>query len=288
MNKKLISLALMGAFATLSGAAFAEDAAPAAATPDWTFPSSVSLVTDYIFRGQSQTWGKPAVQVAIEADHKSGFYAGFFGSNVSDQWLPGAQLETDWYAGFRGALPGAASDFGFDIGGIYYYYPGANWNKSAFVGTNESDLNTFEVYASLSYKWLSLKTGRTLTDYWGWNNNNSGIGGGFANNLAAGVEPGGSTKGSYFYEANASYEVFPSWTISGQVGHQVIADSTGLDVTYYKAGVTKAFASGWSVAAFFSGTNEPSAYERFVSLGDAVDTSDVARTTGFISVTKGF
>lgn len=301
MRKSLLLAGLLSMGTALPATVMAEEAAPAAAAapaPDWTFPASISFVSDYIFRGQSQTWGKPAVQVSIEADHKSGFYAGFAGSNVSDQWLPGANLETDFWAGFRGALPGAASDIGFDVGGIYYYYPGANWSDSQFsapVMNKDNSLNTFEVYASLSYKWLSLKAGRTLTEYWGWNTNNSPALGhykgdptvfGFNGDANAGVT--GNTNGSYFYEANAAYEVFPSWTISGQLGHQVVAESKGLDVTYYKAGVTKAFSGGWSVGAFYSGTNEPDAYKDFITLRNGTGKSDVARDTGFVTLTKSF
>lgn len=289
MNKKLISLAVLGALVALSGTAMAEEAAKAEApAPDFVVTGSVSFVSDYIFRGQSQTWGKPAAQLGVEVNHKSGLYAGFFASNVSDQWLPGANMENDLYAGFRGTLPGAASAIGFDVGGIYYIYPGADWSDSGFAGTNSNSLNTGEAYLALSYKWLQVKAGIALTEYFGWNNNNSGPPAGFNGDPTAGVQPGGDTKGSYYYEANASYEVLPSWTVSGQIGHQVIEDSTGLDITYYKAGVTKGFNGGWSVGAFFSGTNEPSAYERFLSLRNTVGTSDIARTTGYISIGKSF
>lgn len=312
MQKSILWMALLSA-GVIPALTMADEApAPAAEAkaeapaPDWTFPASMSFVSDYIFRGQSQTWGKPAAQFGIEADHKSGFYVGFAASNVSDQWLPGANLETDFYAGLRGAFPGAASDFGYDIGGIYYYYPGANWDKSGFnpptvnpatgkpydPGTTKSNsLNTFEGYIGVSYKFLSFKTGRTFTDYWGWNDNNSPKGGGFNGDPSAGVTKG-NTKGSYYYEANASYEVFPTWTISGQLGRQVVANSDGLDLTYYKAGVTKAFSlgssTGWSIGAFYSGTNEPSAYKNFLSLRNTTSKSDIAKDTGFVTITKSF
>jgi len=258
----------------------------------------VSFVSDYIFRGQSQTWGRPAAQVSVEADHKSGFYAGFFGSNVSDQWLPGASVETDLYAGFRGTVP--STEFGFDVGAIYYIYPGGDWKESGFNPPNNdpdgnpyapgttkpNKLDTAEAYASLSYKWLSVKTGVTLTDYWGWNTNNSGVGIGFAGNPKAGVT--GSTSGSYFFEANATYEVMPSWTVSGQVGRQVISNSTGLDITYYKIGLTKAFDGGWSVGAFYSATNEPNAYKDFLSLRNTVSKSDIAQNKFFVNLSRAF
>lgn len=284
--KLLGSVMLMGA---LCAPAMAEEALAAApmAEPDWTFPASVTLVSDYIFRGQSQTWGKPALQFGIEADHKSGLYAGFAASNVSDKWLPGASLETDYYAGFRSKLPGAASDFGYDVGAIYYVYPGANWNDSVFTGFNKSNsLNTAEAYLSLSYKWLSFKTGRTLTEYFGWSTNNSPVAGGFNGDPKAGVT--GNTKGSIFYELNALYEVVPSWNIIGQLGRQEINNATGLDITYYKAGVSKTFESGWSAAISYSGTNEPDAYKDFLTLSNSGNKSDIAKDKVFVSVSKSF
>lgn len=299
MRRSLLIAGLLSIGAALPVTAMAEEAAPAgaAATPDWTFPASISFVSDYIFRGQSQTWGRPAAQFSIEADHKSGFYAGFAASNVSDEWLPGANLETDFFGGYRGTV----SVFGFDVGGIYYYYPGANWDESQFAGYDRSNsLNTFEIYGSLSYKFLSFKAGRTLTEYFGWDQNNSPADGhykgplgngtaglfGFAGDPNAGMT--GNSNGSYFYEFNATYEVLPTWTLSGQLGRQVVAESKGLDITYFKAGVTKAFNGGWSVGAFYSGTNEPDAYKDFISLRHGNGESDVARDTGFLTISKSF
>lgn len=297
MKNKVIAAVILSTVLVTAQPALADETTTAVdnSPPDWTFPASISLVSDSIFRGQSQTWGKPAFQFFIEADHKSGVYAGFATSNLSDQWLPGANLETDFYGGFRGSLPGTLSVINFDVGGIYYYYPGANWDESGFnpptcmaCNTESSSLNTFEIYGSLSYKWLTVKAGRTLTEYWGWNYNNSGVGIGFANDLNAGVERGGDTTGSYFYEANALYEVFPSWTLSGQVGRQIINDTHGLNITYYKAGLTKSFRDGWSIGAFYSNTNEPDAYKEFLGLRDTTSKSDVARETGYLSISKSF
>ncbi len=288
MRKSLLLIAVLGAFSSAQ-AVMAEES-----TPDYKISSSASFVSDYIFRGQSQTWGKPAVQVSTELAHKSGLYAGFFGSNVSGAWLPGANLETDLQSGFRKTI--GRTEVGYDVGGIYYIYPGANWEQSAFntstmtpadaAWTKANRLNTFEVYGSLSYKWLSFKTGITTTEYWGWNTNNSYVNGGFAGDLGAGVK--GSTKGSYFYEVNAANEIFPTWTVSGQLGRQVINNSTGLDLTYYKVGVSKALPADWSVAAFYSGTNEPSAYKDFISLANLSKDSDIAKDKVFFTISKSF
>lgn len=293
MRNSLVSLVVLSTLATAS-ISFAQDAAPAAttpaATPDWTFPMTVGYATDYIFRGQSQTWGKGSLQASFQADHSSGFYAGVAMASVSDKWLAGASLETDLYAGFRNTI--GDTGLNYDVGGIYYLYPDANWDKAGAPGTfNSTSLNTFEIYAALSYKWLSFKTGRTLTDYFGWNTNNSGVGVFNTNGPdlgASGVHPNGSTKGSYFYEANGAFEFVPTWTVSGQLGRQIVAESSGLDVTYYKVGVSKAFDGGWAVGAFYSGTNEPNAYKNFGSLSNSGGTSNVAKQKFFVTAFKSF
>lgn len=284
MRKLFLATALLSTF-TVPSITMADEIAPApaATTPDWTFPMTVGAVSDYIFRGQSQSWGKLSFQGSIEADHSSGLYGGLSLESVSDRWLPGANLETDLYGGFRGKIP--STEISYDVGGIYYAYPNADWDEA--IGNNASKtLNTFEIYGGLTYQWLTVKAGTTLTEYFGWTPSNSGLNGGYAGNLSAGVT--GSTRYSSYFEADAAYEIIPSWTASGQIGRQLINNSTGLDITYYKAGVTKAFASGWSIGGFVSATNEPSAYKKYPSLSNSGGTSDVAKTQVFLSVFKSF
>ena len=250
----------------------------------WSVPVSLGFVSDYIFRGQTQTWGKPALQFSAEAAHTSGVYAGFFASNVSDHWLPGAAVEMDFYGGYRGKI---ADTVGYDAGLIYYTYPGGNWTDSAFAGFNRSNsLNTMEAYIALSYEWLTFKTGRNLTEYFGWSTNNSPTNGGFFGDASAGVT--GNTRGSHFYELNAAYDVAEGWNLSGQIGRQVIAHATGLDISYYKLGITKALPDGWSAGAFYSATSEPDAYRSYYSLSNGTSKHDIAKEKFFVSVTKAF
>jgi hypothetical protein len=260
--KKNTALSMLAAGLLVLPAAHAAEPAS-----DWTVPMSSG----------------PALQFSIEAAHKSGFYAGFFASNVSDQWLPGASVETDFYGGYRFKL---ADTVGVDVGAIYYYYPGGNWNDSVFPGTLSNRLDTAEAYIALSYEWLTFKTGRTLNEYFGWSPNNSGLNGGFNGDLGAGVT--GNTRGSHYFELNASYDIAEGWNLSGQVGRQIVRNSTGLDITYYKVGVTKALPQGWSAGLFYSATNEPNAYKDFLSLAKSSGDSDIARDTFFVNVTKAF
>ena len=102
-------------------------AAPAPPAPDYTLTANVGLFSEYIFRGISQTAGKPAVQGGFDWGHSSGFYLGTWASNIS--WLEDfgaytrSSLEWDFYGGYKGNFPGS-DDWTYDLGTIYYYYPG--------------------------------------------------------------------------------------------------------------------------------------------------------------------
>lgn len=103
---------------------------------------TATIVSDYDFRGITQTAEEPALQLSIDYGHESGWYAGVWGSNVdhfSDGGQNTASTEVDLYTGFRGT----AGDLGWDAGITYYTYAGA------------SDLNYPEIYGKLSYNIFS-------------------------------------------------------------------------------------------------------------------------------------
>jgi uncharacterized protein (TIGR02001 family) len=296
MRKSLLLVAVLGTLATSTAVMAEEAATPAAATPTWTFPSSVSVVSDYIWRGQSQTWGNPAVQAGIEADHVSGAYVGFWGSNVSSNWLPNASVEMDFSAGFRNTI---ATDFKYDVGGVYIYYPDGDFSKAGnavLFGNGKSKLNSLELYGSLGWKWFTVKGGYMPTKFYGWNKENSGpinVGnnnssaGDFTGDPKAGVT--GNTNGSYYYMASASYDVpaVAGLNVAAEIGHQTIAESTGLDWTWYKVGVTKTFADTWAVNGFYTATTGSSAYEKFGSFANT-STSNVDTSKFVVGITKSF
>src|ERR1043166_9680330 len=124
--------------------------APAAPAPDYTLTGNFGIYSQYIFRGLTQTDTKPAFQGGFDFTHKSGFYLGTWGSNIS--WLHdagvcnhGCSLEWDLYGGWRYAFN---DDWGMDVGLLYYYSPG-----SYQPGVTKPD--TTEVYITGSWKWVS-------------------------------------------------------------------------------------------------------------------------------------
>ena len=136
MRKSLASLAILSA---LSATSYAQQAAAPAAQSPHTFTGNVGLVTDYRFRGISQTDKRFAVQGGFTVSHESGLYASVWGSSI-DEYVAGASdQEIDLIAGYTKTV-GAAT---FDVGVLYYYYPGAE----AIVPGYNSDF--FEPYASV-------------------------------------------------------------------------------------------------------------------------------------------
>jgi uncharacterized protein (TIGR02001 family) len=215
--------------------------APAAPEPDWTFTGNVGLFSQYVFRGISQTNEKPAVQGGFDLAHKSGFYAGTWASNIS--WVsdgyfippnpspgPSASVEWDFYGGYKGALP---MDFAYDLGILYYYYPGSY--PAGFTNPN-----TTELYAALSWKWLSFK--------YSWS----------ANDKTFGLP---DSRGSQYLDLTASYDIIDKVsdyigkvTIFGHLGKQYFRHNGAFDYSDWKIGAsTEVY--GLTVGIYGTGTN---------------------------------
>jgi uncharacterized protein (TIGR02001 family) len=87
--------------------------------------ATVSAGTDYIARGASQTYDKPALTLYAEHQFKNGLYIGGFAGNID--FNDGTKVEADVLAGYRTNVRGVA----LDVGAIYITYHGtqtANWN----------------------------------------------------------------------------------------------------------------------------------------------------------------
>ncbi len=126
-KKTLIASALLAS----SSAAMAEISA------------NVTLASDYIFRGVSQTDNQIAIQGGFDWGHDSGFYLGTWASNVDSQFFGGGtdpQIELDLYLGYANEF---SNGLGYDLGYLRYQYPGGG------------DFNTNELYGVLSYKGFS-------------------------------------------------------------------------------------------------------------------------------------
>lgn len=205
--------------------AFAPAFVPAVAQAEVT--GNVALTSDYRFRGISQTNKKPAFQGGFDFAHESGLYVGNWNSNVDSGFLAGANLEMDFYGGLRGSL-GA---FSYDVGGLYYHYPGS-----------DPGIDTFELYASAGWGPVSLKYSYSVTEFFGWDD----------------------SRGSWYLDGKVTLPISEQLSVVGRIGYQrlkgdarvVEINSTGVrdSITDWQIGVSYDL-SGWVFAASYIGTN---------------------------------
>jgi len=102
---------------------------------------NAGVVSNYMWRGMTQTDDKAAVSGGLDLSTESGFYAGTWASNID--FGDAASYELDLYAGFAGETAGGMS---YDFGYIAYLYPDAG----------AADYDFAELYASLGYGPISV------------------------------------------------------------------------------------------------------------------------------------
>ncbi len=227
MRKTLLSAALLSAFA-MPSISQAEEA-----TSPHSFSYNVGLYSEYIFRGLAQTGEELALQGGADYAHDSGFYAGAWASNISwledDGLYENSSLELDLYAGFASEF--GDTGIGYDVGLLQYLYPG-----DRVTGSGTNDAETTELYASLSYGWVSGKISYGLTDIFGFKDSD----------------------GSTYYELNADIP-FGETGITGSVhvGRQTFSGSANKDLDYtdWKIGLAKGWDNGVELGAFYTDTN---------------------------------
>src|SRR4051794_5050783 len=79
---------------------------------------TLGTVSDYNFRGISQSAQDPAPQATVDWFSRSGWYAGLFGSRIElGRDMP--RIEADLYGGYEVTLP---SGVGYEVGAVYYNY----------------------------------------------------------------------------------------------------------------------------------------------------------------------
>jgi uncharacterized protein (TIGR02001 family) len=146
MSKKIASTLLAGLLVGLPiVAAQAED------EEGWWYAGNVTLTSDYVFRGVSQTDEDPALQSGLEIGHSMGFYAGAWASNVDFDAPDGIDNEVNLYAGWVFAF---ADESELDVQWVRYIYPGA---RTGF-GINYNELiatYSFVDYFSATVAWTN-------------------------------------------------------------------------------------------------------------------------------------
>jgi len=177
LNKKLITTAVSAAL--LSGVY-------ATSVQAFDISGNVALVSDYRFRGITQSDEDAAIQGGFDASFEPGFYIGTWASSVdfgdSNETGSFGTIEVDYYAGWAGPI--GDTDFGIDVGYYYYQYPGDTVDP-------KGDYQEFNITGS----WKDLSLGVTYSDdfyaetgkYWYYSGDYSL---GFAEDFSLGLHAG--------------------------------------------------------------------------------------------------
>ncbi len=297
MQKKLLVVALGALFTMPALADDAPAAAPAAAAAapaaPYTITSNVGMISDYTFRGISQTFREPALQGGFDFVHTNGLFLGTWASNVNgNAQYTNANMEWDLYGGYNGKIN---DDLGYTVGLIHVIYPGGAAYNSGIPGTGPNEKwDTTEWNVAGTWKDLNVKYSRTLTDWYGINATTGFSPKMWAVGDTAVSGPSGATtannatadsKGSGYLELNYSHEIAEKLVVSAHVGHQKIQNFDLLSYTDYKLGITKDI-GGYVFGAAYTTTNATDN-----SLFDATNGVDKKNLRGGIlavSVTRTF
>lgn len=232
----LMSKTALAALALIAGtAAMAQAAAPA---PDYTLSYNIGAVSDYRFRGITQTNYGGAIQGGVDFAHKSGLYLGAWASNVS--WVKqvnGAtkgDLEVDLYGGYKAEImPGLS----YDVGMITYQYPGNDSGSAngAFAAGQYSKADTSEFYGALTYQMFTLKYSQSMGNFLGNNNSNA----------------------SRYLDLTANFDLGNGYTLTPHVGRQTIPNvvANAADYNDYALTLAKDFGNGITGTVAYYATN---------------------------------
>jgi uncharacterized protein (TIGR02001 family) len=126
---------------------------------------NVTLASDYVFRGVSQTDNQIAIQGGFDYEHASGLYAGTWASNVDSNFLGNdgvdPQIELDVYVGYGMEL---ANGIGLDFGVLQYIYPGSD--SIPAPASSSADTTEFYVGGSMGGFSVQLNYSDELSFIW--------------------------------------------------------------------------------------------------------------------------
>jgi uncharacterized protein (TIGR02001 family) len=220
-------------------------AKPVVVSP-WDIAFGSAVMTDYNFRGITQSNHKPSVAAYFEPRYNISdtlqVYAGVSGESIS---FPNrAAAEVDFYTGIRPTFGKIALDFGF----WEYYYPGGTCFNSAVAGCDPSLLNLNTVKADLSFWELYAKATYTVNDqfsfggsvFWSPSVLNSG---------ADGTYIAGTAK--YTLPSVLPHDI--GWSVSGDVGHWFLGTSDSFyGVPAFPAGISYKSYTNWDLGVAFT------------------------------------
>lgn len=259
--RRLPACLLAAAAPALAGGDAASSVPPAATLPLIT---TLTVSSQYVSRGMRQTWGRPALQAGLDYAHPSGWSFGTWASTVSDRFIEGGRLEWDLYGGYAGTL----GPLDLSVNLMHYRYPGAR------IGATGTRYDYTEIVPGLGYRSFYAKYYRTVSrDFFGIVN----------------------ARGTGYLDIGLNHALGASYTLNLHAGEgRVAGEGNGAwNWRDAKAGVTRTFDGGWSIAAAYSRAwGATDAYDRYTTgvprANGAIAYSNPAKGTFAVSVARTF
>lgn len=244
MKKLILVSAVFAAFAGSMASVQAQD------KPAHEVSFNATLISDYRYRGISQTRLKPALQGGADyVNNPSGFYVGTWLSTI--KWIKDAggdsDIEWDVYGGKRGEIVEGVS---YDVGVLGYVYPSNGLNPSA---------NTAEIYGQVGYGPAYIKYSHSVTNLFGF----------------------ADSKQSGYLDIGANLELAEGTTLNLHAGHQRVKNNSAFSYTDWKVGVTKDF--GFATGAIALIGTDTDNYR-----GPAPDSKNLGKSAVVVSISKTF
>lgn len=224
---------------------------------------NLGAVSDYRYRGISQTRLKPALQGGVDyVNNPSGFYMGSWFSTIS--WIKdipqggNTSLELDLYLGRRGEIH---KDITYDIGLLSYVYNGNKLGQLAGF----ANAATTELYGQLGFGPTYLKYSRSTTNLFG--------------------NP--DSKNSGYLDIGANIDMSNDYTLNLHAGNQKVTGTNSHLASYtdYKIGISKVCPNlnGATISLAAINTNGNSGFYASPANG-----KNLAKSTIVVSITSSF
>lgn len=223
MKKILVPTLIAAAIASLTAVAHA-------AEPESTLAFNAGVVSDYRYRGISQSRLEPALQGGVDYTDKSGFYVGAWGSTI--KWIKDTAgvtsggVELDLYGGYKGTV----GDVAYDVGYLRYEYVSNNYQNATAGGVNA---NTDEVYGAVTYGLFTAKYSHAISDLFGTPD----------------------SKNSYYLDLSANFDLGDGYTLTPHVGRQGIKNHSAASYNDYSLTLGKDLGNGLLLTGAVVGTN---------------------------------
>lgn len=194
---------------------------------------NLSVTSDYVFRGITQTDFDPALQGGLDyAFGDSGWYVGAWASNVDFASSDGPDIELDTYVGYGTSL---SDEWTVDAHAVRYTYIGEqnsygniDYNEF-FIGTTYNEMLTFTLAYAPDYANADIS--------------------------------------SLYFSVGGSWEVGNDFSLNAGVGHSKFSDDVG-SYTDWNLGVSRSFGPVEAALTYYDTTGD---YTDFLYDGKASD-----------------